>query len=148
MAAENSYTGGLVAVNSGTIRDSYCLYTSAPKKMTRRFAGKNSGSITTSFLSSEGQICQRWDSQGVGAEGDIGSTMEAIELGFDTEKTWRYAGNKCTLKFQDKNWNTGGTAKRPGGSKLVHIRSGNDLENLIKYVSEGDRRFLDSYIVL
>lgn len=147
MESEHGTIGGFTAVNTGTITDCYCMYVTAPKKIARCFAGKNTGRIKTSFSADKGQIEELWDGNGHTVRKAIGNENEAEKLGFSIGDIWEYTGGKNILRFVDKNWYKELDSEKQQ-KKPILIKSSGDLERFCELVNKGDTRALNSYLKL
>lgn len=147
MESEHGTIGGFTAVNTGTITDCYCMYVTAPKKIARCFAGKNSGNIKTSFSADKGKIGELWDDNGHTVRKEIGNEKEAEELGFSTGSVWEYTGGKNILRFVDKNWYKELPAEKQQKNTIL-LKSADDLERFCDQVNKGDERVMKAHLKL
>ena len=147
MESEHGTIGGFTAVNTGTITDCYCMYVTAPKKIARCFAGKNSGNIKNSFSTDKGQIGDLWNSAGEALSQTIHDENEAEKIGFSIGDIWEYTGGNNVLRFVDKNWYKELSAEKQQKNTIL-LKSADDLERFCAQVNKGDERVMKAHLKL
>ena len=146
MADGTNMIGGFAALNTGTIKDCYCIFIKKNKKTPGCFAAKNNGHITTSFSTEKNRYQDLWDEKGMLVSRRIRKKRDVQEMGYDLEKSWLFDEDDNSLCFRDENWEK--KLVIPQGKRKQSIKNEADFLRFIDLVNKGDTQAVKAYIRL
>ena len=137
--AEERY-GGITGTNAGKITDCYA-YIRSGNGLGDRVAGKNTGSICTSFSENASDITELFDANGRLVRKKVREAADAEVLGFDTKYIWNVPGEVTSLFFREKSWREAPSAN--DGRKIYTIKDYQSLAAFAAGVARKDERILN-----
>lgn len=137
--AEERY-GGITGTNAGKITDCYA-YIRSGNGLGDRVAGKNTGSICTSFSENASDITELFDANGRLVRKKVREAADAEVLGFDTKYIWNVPGEVTSLFFREKSWREAPSAN--DGRKIYTIKDYQSLAAFAAGVARKDERVLN-----
>ena len=150
---ERGTVGGFTGVNSGRIRDCYCVMKVAGGKENNVFVGQNSGNVSTSFFASPKNILEYWTRDNKLNVEKLESKKEAQNAGFNMDDIWTFSSEKKSskilennLKFIQEKWflsNPIGDSKR-----VVRIKNEEQFIKFCDMVNSGDKRAIFANVIL
>lgn len=146
MADENNLTGGFAAVNTGSIKDSYCIFVKKKRNAPSSFVSKNRGDIKTSFSDARDGSFEHYDGKGILRASRIKNESDAASFGYDLDNIWLYDETDDSLSFREENWKK--TPGYAGDKRKFSIESASELLGFIDLVNKGDSRVVNAFVRL
>ena len=146
MAETDNAAGGFTALNTGTIKDCYCIFIKKKKNAPGCFAAKNRGDVKNSFAAGNDGTFEHWDKNGTVRNSSIKSRADAEALGYDLKNIWSYDEKDNSLSFREENWKRE-TDFSPERKKFL-IKSKDEFLLFADLVNKGDNRVTNALVRL
>ena len=146
MAETDNAAGGFTALNTGTIKDCYCIFIKKKKNAPGCFAAKNRGDVKNSFSAGNDGTFEHWDKNGTVRNSRIKSRADAQALGYDLKNIWSYDEKDNSLSFREENWKRE-TDFSPERKKFL-IKSKDEFLLFADLVNKGDNRVTNALVRL
>lgn len=147
MAEIGKMVGGLAAVNTGEITDSYVIWNRAYHRDSGMLVAKNDGTVQTSVFVHKGECEGLYDKFGVlHREQVIRKTTDLKNAGFDTSRCWKYVGGNALLEFDPDYWHS--VSKDYEKSPLLHLKTVEQYIAFADKVNDGDVKYLNAKVFL